>query len=181
METDNTPSDKNVIFRKPSLQDGYAIYSLIQNSPPLDLNSSYLYFLQADHFSDTCVVAENQGQIVGFISAYFNPKASGNLFVWQVAVDTSMRGKRLALRLLEHLVCNQLEKPGFDRISATISPSNIASQKLFKRFAETHGLSVEKQSYLETQHFGDLGHEAEELYTLKSPDNQLFKSILFKH
>ncbi|MDG6773530.1 diaminobutyrate acetyltransferase [Thiomicrorhabdus sp. ZW0627] len=181
METDNTHSDNDVLFRKPSLDDGYAIYSLIENSPPLDVNSSYLYFLQSDHFSDTCVVAEKQGKIVGFISAFFNPKDKTDLFVWQVAVDASMRGQGLALRLLEQLVRNQSDNSDFARITATISPSNIASQKLFKRFSETHGLSIDKETYLEAKHFGDQGHEAEELYTLKSPDSQPFKHILFKH
>jgi len=60
-------------FRTPKIEDGLAIHSLIKQSPPLDLNSSYLYFLQATHFADTCVVAEKEGEIVGFVSAYFRP------------------------------------------------------------------------------------------------------------
>jgi L-2,4-diaminobutyric acid acetyltransferase len=172
-------SDEQITFRKPRLSDGRAIYGLIKASPPLDLNSSYLYFLQADHFADTCVVAESDGRIVGFVSAYFKPNAPGDLFVWQVAVDASMRGRQMGSRLLSQLVSNQREHPGFCKISATISPSNVASQKLFKRFAKSHQLNLGKQAYLTTAHFGDLGHEAEELYTLSAPNNKLFSEFLF--
>ncbi len=62
---DTQKSEVSVQFRKPKLEDGLAIYHLIQASPPLDVNSSYLYFLQASHFADTCAVAEVDGQIVG--------------------------------------------------------------------------------------------------------------------
>lgn len=35
----------DLIFRLPRLKDGAALYELIEACPPLDLNSSYLYFL----------------------------------------------------------------------------------------------------------------------------------------
>ncbi|MDG6777470.1 diaminobutyrate acetyltransferase [Thiomicrorhabdus sp. zzn3] len=164
--TDNTPTHySDISFRHPLLADGKAIYELIRRSPPLDLNSRYLYFLQASHFADTCVIAESEQRIVGFISAYFKPNEPDNLFVWQVAVDETMRGRGLGVKLLEELVALQ-NNSELNRISATISPSNIASQKLFARFASQHGYQVHKESYIEAEQFGEDAHEAEELYTL---------------
>lgn len=162
--TQNHYSD--ITFRTPHLADGQEIYALIRRSPPLDLNSRYLYFLQASHFADTCVIAESEQRIVGFISAYCKPNEPDNLFVWQVAVDESMRGRGLGVLLLEQLVALQ-NRSELKRISATISPSNIASQKLFTRFASQHGYQVHKESYIEAEQFGEDAHEAEELYTLK--------------
>ncbi len=177
MKSDTSLTDDKLVFRRPKLDDGFAIYQLIKRSPPLDLNSSYLYFLQADHFSDTCLVAHYQDKIVGFISAYIHPKDQSQLFVWQVAVDAEMRGKQVGSHLLEQLI-NKQSSDEITRLSATISPSNIASQKLFKRFATRYGCSLTSQPYLIESHFGDLGHEAEDLYVISAMNNQPLKQLI---
>ena len=77
---------EEILFRPPVIGDGTAIYELIRQSPPLDLNSRYLYLLLCDHFSESCIIAESESRTVGFISAYGHPKKQETLFVWQVAV-----------------------------------------------------------------------------------------------
>lgn len=178
MKPNTSLTDEKLVFRRPKLDDGYAIYQLIKRCPPLDLNSSYLYFLQADHFFDTCLVAIYQDKMVGFISAYIHPKDKNQLFVWQVAVDAEMRGKKVASQLLENLVIKQSSE--VTSLSATISPSNIASQNLFKRFATHYKCSLTSQPYLEQSHFGDLGHEAEDLYLVSATNNQSLKQFITK-
>jgi L-2,4-diaminobutyric acid acetyltransferase len=64
------------VFRKPSIRDGGDIYRLITQCPPLDVNSAYCNFLQATHFKETCVVAERDGDIHGFVSGYIRPEAT---------------------------------------------------------------------------------------------------------
>lgn len=166
----NNPSDLS--FRKPILTDGYAIYQLIKSSPPLDLNSSYLYFLQASHFADTCIVAEQNGQIIGFLSAYYQPDKPQALFVWQVVVAESHRGQGLAKALLLALLKNQPKDSAMTEITCTISPSNKASQSLFNSFAKTHGLLLQTAPFISEAFFGEEDHEAEDLYILKAADNQ---------
>ena len=79
-------------MRPPSRKDGAALHRLISECPPLDLNSLYAYLLLAEHFSDTCVLAESAGgRIDGFISAYVLPDRPDVLFVWQVAVHARTR------------------------------------------------------------------------------------------
>ncbi len=158
----------SVIFRKPHKNDGKAIYELVKNCPPLDLNSRYLYFLQADHYADTCVLAELNGKVVGFISGYIRPDASQTLFVWQVAVATSMRGKKLAKELLRTLIKNQAHRAQVDTLSTTISPSNTSSQNFFINFAKSFNLEISQENYLEADHFGEDEHEAELLYTFSA-------------
>jgi L-2,4-diaminobutyric acid acetyltransferase len=46
----------------------------------------YANLIQADHFRDTCVVAEVNDEIVGWISGHIIP-GKGAFFVWQVAVS----------------------------------------------------------------------------------------------
>lgn len=169
--SDKTKPKPDIKFRKPTLADGEAIYRLIERCPPLDLNSSYLYFLQASHFADTCVVAEMEGDLVGFVSAYYLPEEPRSLFVWQIAVDERARGQGLAKRLLRQLMANQ-SNSYVTEILCTISPSNKASQALFNGFAKDEGLKVIVEPFLTEAHFASLGHEAEEIYRLAAPNHQ---------
>ncbi|MBN2647630.1 MAG: diaminobutyrate acetyltransferase [Thiotrichales bacterium] len=170
-------------FRHPCLQDGTAITQLIAQSPPLDLNSSYLYFLQSTHFADTCLLAEKAGQLQGFISGYVRPDQSDELFIWQVAVAKSARGQGLASILLHQLLTRVLansSRPIF-RLSCTIGPSNLASQTLFRRFAERHQLQVKIQDFLQASDFAGTGHEAENLWQLQAPNAVDLRTYLTTH
>src|SRR3546814_13244218 len=60
-------------FRMPKAEDGAAISKLIAACPPLDRNSAYCNLLQCSHFADTCIVAERDGYIAGWISGYRPP------------------------------------------------------------------------------------------------------------
>jgi L-2,4-diaminobutyric acid acetyltransferase len=148
-------------IRKPRAGDGLEIHRLIASSPPLDINSIYSYYLLADHFRDSCVVAESSGKLVGFISAYRIPNRADTLFVWQVVVDEVMRGKKLASRMLDALL-QGYEDAGVAFVEATVNPSNAASRGLFERLARQRGSSVQVKTYLEASAFGDSGeHESE--------------------
>src|SRR5690606_38843738 len=74
-------------LRMPRAEDGPRVSQLIASSPPLDVNSAYCNLLQCTDFSETCVLAERDGALLGWISAYRPPNAPELLFVWQVAVD----------------------------------------------------------------------------------------------
>ena len=175
------PQQHKVVFRKPNLNDGQAIYELVKKCPPLDLNSRYLYFLQADHFADTCVLAELNGKVVGFISGYIRPDEPHNIFVWQVAVALYNRGKNIAKDLTRSLIENQGHRARVDTLSTTIGPSNTASQKLFCRFAKSYDLEIRQENYLDADQFGEDAHEAELIYTLTAPKGQtLIESINLK-
>src|SRR5690606_23617577 len=67
------PQPGKLSLRPPQLEDGAAVWELIRACGPLDDNSMYCNFLQCDHFADTCVVAELDGEIVGWVSGYILP------------------------------------------------------------------------------------------------------------
>lgn len=179
MEPKHPPTDP-LTFRHPTLQDGMAIHDLIQASPPLDLNSSYLYFLQASHFADTCMLVELDGRIMGFVSAYFQPDNPQRLFIWQVAVAESARGLGLAKRMLLALIQRQPASRAISSIACTIGPSNKASQGLFQGFANQYGLQLNVQPFIREQDFGSAGHEAEDLYVLTAPNHTLINEKITK-
>jgi len=158
---------RQIEYRHPVLNDGLSLFNLVKASPPLDLNSVYYYYILCRDFSDTCVVAENNQQITGFISAYRKPREPSCLFVWQVAVTKESRGRQLASNMLEWLVdsmaCNDMCV-----LETTITPSNHASLSLFKRFAEKRQANSHTSTFLDISQFGGQAHEAEVLFRITS-------------
>lgn len=128
-------SPMDVRYRKPLSEDGHWVADLVKRCPPLDTNSTYCNLLQCTHFADTCVTAEANGELVGFISGYQLPAQPDTLFVWQVAVDAKARGMGLASQMLSQLLARaNLSDVRF--IETTITAGNQASWALFRRLAK---------------------------------------------
>ena len=156
-------------YRHPTLDDGSKIYGLVRSCPPLDVNSQYFYYILCKDFSNTCVVAEYDRNLLGFVSAYLQPEKPRSLFVWQVAVAKNARRKRLALNMLDWLI-KQPKCIHIQSMETTISPLNQPSQKLFSRFAKDHNANLQTRLFLDKSNFDNESHEEEILYTL-SPLN----------
>lgn len=151
-----------IIIINPSQDDAKDIYKLIKNSKPLDLNSQYLYLLQTTYFSDTCLIAKYREKTMGFVSGFIHPKDNKIFFVWQIAVHNEFRGKNIAYTMLKRLLENQ-KLSNIQSIHTTISPSNIASQKVFKKLANELKLDTEISIFANKEDFED-SHEDELLY-----------------
>ena len=161
-------NDNRLLLRPPSPDDGAAIYELIKNSPPLDLNSCYAYLLQGSHFADTCVLAkDSDNTVAAYVSAYILPNQPNTLFVWQVAVDKAYRGQRLAPQMIQHLlqrpVCAKVQY-----IETTVSPSNQSSAHLFKYLAKQLNTECVVSDLFLPEIFGQGTHEAEQLFRIGS-------------
>ena len=154
-----------VMLRRPTDGDGYNLHQLVARCQPLDTNSVYCNLLQCSDFADTAIAAENaQGELVGFISGYRPPSRPDTLFVWQVAVDSSMRGQGLALRMLLALTERVAREHGVRYMETTISPDNAASQALFKRAFDKLGADCTTRTlFSRAEHFAGQ-HEDEVLY-----------------
>ena len=146
-------------IEKPTVQDGAQMWELVKKST-LDQNSAYKYIMMCEFFSETCVVAKENDKLVGFITAFIPPERQDVVFVWQVGVDSSQRGKGLASRLLQELV----NRPGckdVKYVEATITPSNKASQALFRRLAKQYDTTCEISECFSEDLFPGEGHEEE--------------------
>lgn len=153
-------------LRKPGPEDGADIWELVRNCPPLDTNSMYCNLVQCDHFRETCVLAELDGKVAGWISGHILPDDGETLFVWQVAVSETARGMGLGSRMLDHLV-NRPACRAVRRLQTTITADNDASWALFRRFARSQGTKAEAQPYYtQTTHFRDR-HQTENLVTIR--------------
>lgn len=154
-----------VRLRSPETTDGSDVWDLIRACKPLDENSMYCNLIQCDHFAGTSVLAERDGQIIGWISAHIPPEKPDTLFVWQVAVGASARGMGLAVHMLDALVEREA-CANVSRIETTITRSNDASWALFRKFARRHKARLsDKPHFTRDQHF-DGAHATEHLVSI---------------
>ncbi|WP_040609236.1 diaminobutyrate acetyltransferase [Pseudooceanicola batsensis] len=166
-DLEQTRSRKPVL-RKPETTDGSAIWALVRECKPLDENSMYCNLIQADHFRDTCVVAEVDGEILGWISGHMIPNDDA-FFVWQVAVSPKARGMGLGRKMLTHLIerdeCGEAKA-----LKTTITEDNDASWGLFRSFAKhVGGELTDEPHYHEEDHF-DGHHDTEHMVTISLPE-----------
>lgn len=149
----NSVHKASLTIRKPKATDGAAVNALIADCKPLDENSMYCNLLQCSHFAETCAVAEQDGELVGFVSGYIVPTRPELLFVWQVAVSPRARGlrlgKRLILDILDRPVCHNVTE-----LNTTITSTNAPSQGVFRSVARELGAEVKRKIQFEREtHF----------------------------
>lgn len=151
----------------PRLDDGAALWRIARDSKVLDLNSSYSYLMWCRDYAATSVVARGEdGTPVGFITGYRRPQDPHTLFVWQVAVDSSQRGRGLAAAMLDGLVGRVSRELDVRALETTVTPDNVPSNRLFTSFAERHGADARRTVLFDTEVFPEDGHEPEVLYRI---------------
>lgn len=165
-------------FRAPTTADGIRLWEIARDSKVLDVNSSYAYVLWCRDFTRTSAVCEVDGTVAGFVTGYLRPDQPDTLFVWQVAVDEDFRGQGIALGMLAWLF-EQATQRGATHLETTISPSNTASQALFRSLARQRNTDIIRQPLFDPSDFtppaessagtggnNSTTHEAEDLYTV---------------
>lgn len=156
---------EELLFRTVTEEDGKHVWQLIKNTGVLDLNSSYSYLMWSKFFDETSIVVEMNEEIVGFISGFIQPKSPETLFIWQVAVDESVRGKGLASRMLNSILQRDTCR-NVNYLEATVSPSNDASQALFRKLARDLKTECEVTDCFTENQFPGSGHEDELLFNI---------------
>lgn len=171
----SAPSTRNLRFRKPDPSDGSEIWSLIKDCKPLDTNSMYANLIQTDHFRDTCVVAELDGDIAGWISGHMIPETD-ELFVWQVAVSEKARGLGLGKKMLQELIDRRACRNAAS-LKTTITRDNQASWALFKSFARSVGGSLDNDPHFERNEHFDGKHATEHMVTITLPATETLRRV----
>jgi diaminobutyrate acetyltransferase len=143
-----------------ALDDGPAVHALVAEGGGLDVNSPYAYVLAARFFADSSVIAEGPDGPEGFVLGVRPPAEPDTLFVWQVGVAPSARGRGHGLAMLRWLV----DEARPTHLEATVTPSNTASQRLFRALARDVGAPIEVRRWADSDQLG--GAEAEDLHRI---------------
>ncbi|MGB6058635.1 MAG: diaminobutyrate acetyltransferase [Microthrixaceae bacterium] len=154
----------NVRSRRPTADDGVAMWRLAADTT-LDDNSPYAYVLWGDQFSSTSrVVIDGADNVVGFVMGHRIPARPDCLFVWQIGVSDAVRGQGVASELLDGL---WESVDDVEYLEATVTPSNTASDRLFRSFALRHGGELSRTLVYGEEMFPEgAGHEAEFSYRI---------------
>ena len=163
----DTPRARAPRLRRPDATDGAAIWALVKTCKPLDENSMYCNLVHADHFRDTGVIAEMDGEVVGWISGHMIPDKQ-ELFVWQVAVSPKARGlglgRRMLIELIERDACNDAT-----HLKTTITRDNAASWALFESLARKIGGELDDAPHFKRDTHFDGRHATEHMVTIPLP------------
>lgn len=160
--TDNPATE----FRSPEPSDAAAIWRLVRDSGSLDLNSPYAYLLACRHHGATSLIVTDDGEPVGFVVAYRPPEQQDTVFVWQIAVSPLRRGRGLGRHML-HALLERLVPEGVRYLEATVTPSNTASDRLFRGVATDFGVDCDESLCFAADEFPEgAAHEEELLYRI---------------
>jgi len=147
--------------------DGLSMWQICKEVG-MDENSPYLYNLFCNYFADSCVLAidEWSGNPVGYMLGFVPPERRDTYFVWQIGAVRSTQGNGLAHHLLERAVAHC----GSTHVEASVTPSNVASNKFFQKFAKRRNASwTLDENWMPAEHFPAVSkenHEREALYRI---------------
>ena len=158
--------DVTITIRRPQLEygDGGAMWRVARESGVLEENAEYTYHMFTHYFSEASIVAEKDGEVVGFIAGFRPPDHPDTAFVWQIAVAPAARGEGLA-RLMIHGVLRGLA-PGVRYLEATVSPSNEPSQRTFHGIARDLDAPCSEEILFPGDRFHGPSHEDEVLFRI---------------
>ncbi len=156
------PQGQQPVFRKARPADGRRMYELVRDMGGLELNTAYFYVLFCIDFADTCVVADVDDKLAGFVLGHRPPQRPDTVFVWQVGVAPFMRKQGMARRLLDAFL---EQNPDARWLEASVTPGNTASRKLFRSVARDRGVQCQVSEFMLAGHFPD-SHEPEELFRI---------------
>jgi L-2,4-diaminobutyric acid acetyltransferase len=140
-----------VTVRRPEVPDGVACWRLARAAGALDVDSRGAYLLWARNFAETSAVAWLRGGVVGFAIGLRRPEEPSTLFVCQVVVAETARGRGVGAAMLDTLVDRLSD---VDHVEAPVAPDNSPCQALFAGFAARHGAGVSRSLLFGTELLG---------------------------
>ncbi|SDB81422.1 diaminobutyrate acetyltransferase [Shouchella lonarensis] len=149
---------------RPTVEEAASMWELVQQST-LDKNSAYKYVMMCTYFAETCVVAKENDHVVGFITGFIPPEKRDVVFVWQIGVASSQRGKGVGSKMLHALIEHEACKD-VNYVEATVTPSNKASQALFRRLARDYMTNCFIGTGFKSSLFPEDGHEEERCFRI---------------
>ena len=153
-------------LRAPEGRDEDGIFALAKRTPSQGMRIVH-GSLVANRFSpETSVVAELDGELVGWALAYVLPFDPETLFIWKVEVSEDAADNGLASLMLGHLM-RQDACSTVTRVQTSIPSDDENSWALFRRFANWQRSQMEIQPFVTQALFPKHRHKNQNLVTIK--------------
>lgn len=130
----------NISLRNVHEDEFFVLHELASQCKPLDLHTSYTYWVITHYYKEFCFILEEEENPVGFITALVNNSTG---FIWQIGILQKYRGQKLSVKLIDSVLCS-FQKKGIHLVQLTISPNNEASYNAFSRYCKNNAYSFQR-------------------------------------
>ncbi|MBD3182947.1 GNAT family N-acetyltransferase [Candidatus Poribacteria bacterium] len=124
-------SEEKIYIRNITPDDVESIYNLVDGSLTLRTYDKYLYRILSEYFTKTCLVAESDNEIVGFILCFISQDDPSILFIWQIFVRETYRGK-LVTQKLNKQIRDVAREMGCTKLHFTIASDSKLGKSMKK-------------------------------------------------
>jgi L-2,4-diaminobutyric acid acetyltransferase len=136
-------NSQEVVLRQCTSSDVAQIVRFVAECPPLDVHSSFTYWVTFQYWGEMCFVASAGERIIGYVSALGSGHSSDVFYLWQIGVSEDRRSTGLAQRLVA-AVTKAGRGRGFREMQVSIAPENESSLRTFTRFATSLGKTLDQ-------------------------------------
>lgn len=140
----------NIFLKKVDENDFSIMKHLALKCPPLDVHTSYTYWVVSKLFGEYCFLAKDGEKPIGYIMCVKNDSV---LLIWQIGILKEYRKKGISKLLIEAVFDNIKDK-NID-IYVTISDTNKDSYYSFYNFCLANNYSFSKIDYISIDDIDD--------------------------
>jgi len=120
-----------MVIRKSSVEDFRELHKLVGRIEKIVQHPPHFYKIMLRYFGNTIILAEEDGELAGFLLGFISQNNPEEYFIWQLGVDPRYRGRKIASKIMKETVETAREK-GCKLVTATVETVNIPSQQLFE-------------------------------------------------
>lgn len=132
-----------VIVRESQEKDVNDIYNLVPNLAPLTPHTRYTYWNLFRNFAESCFIAVNENQLIGFITSHPTTSPPNEWFIWQAGIMPEYRGTGLIDNLQDRVI-EVARQSGALAINTSIETDNLRSLGAFSRMAVRLGTTMDE-------------------------------------
>ena len=113
-------------IRRVKEEDFFEIMNLASKCNPIPIERDSIYHLFTRYFADTCLVAEKDNKIVGYILGFFSQQDKTVAYIHNICVSPDFRRKKIGSSLYQKFFQN-MKKKKCQRVFLIINPVNRLS------------------------------------------------------
>lgn len=132
-----------MIVRNCNASDVERIRKFIDECKPLELHTSFTYWMLFYYFPNLCFLMLENEKILGFISGIRSSADEKVVYLWQIGVSKDYQGKKYSSILIDNFLKAALDLK-CNKIQVSIDPKNLSSYQTFLKYSNNCGYKFSK-------------------------------------